>query len=240
MKYLRIVTIFSMGLAACSKHQDVIYHNHLPPKVFLFAQYKKLHNGNYHHAIKELKTLQKSYPLGYFAQQIHIHLIYAYYKILDYTLTQLLIDQFLRLNPTHPHVAYVLYMRGLTNMTRDNGTIQRLIGLNSSDRNPEHARIALRDFTQLVREYPNSQYVMDANKRLLYLNNRLSQHEYSVVKYYFKRGAYIAVVNRVAQMLCDFPDTQSTRQALFYMEKSYLKLQLVEQANKVAKIAANN
>ncbi len=41
-----------------------------------------------------------------------------YYKNADLPLAQAAIDRFMRLNPTHPNIDYVIYMRGLTNMAR--------------------------------------------------------------------------------------------------------------------------
>ena len=47
---------------------------------------------------------------------MQLDLIYAYYKNADLPLAQAAIDRFIRLNPTHPNIDYVMYMRGLTNM----------------------------------------------------------------------------------------------------------------------------
>ncbi len=60
------------------------------------------------------------------------------------------------------------------------------------------------------------------------------------MKFYTKREAYVAVVNRAKEMLSDYPDTVSTRQALPYMENAYRKLQLNAEADKVAKLIASN
>jgi outer membrane protein assembly factor BamD len=47
-------------------------------------------------------------------------------------------------------------------------------------------------------------------------------------------------VNRVEQMLVDFPDTKATHQALPLMQNAYEELQLPGQADKVAKIIQAN
>jgi outer membrane protein assembly factor BamD len=92
----------------------------------------------------------------------------------------------------------------------------------------------------LVRGYPRSQYVTDATKRLVFLKDRLAKYEYSVAEYYTKRGAWVAVVNRVEGMMRDFPDTKATRDALPLMENAYREMQMTAQADKVAKIIASN
>ena len=133
-----------------------------------------------------------------------------------------------------------MYMRGLTNMALDDSALQGFFGVDRSDRDPAHARDAFKDFSKLVRGYPNSQYVTDATRRLVFLKDRLSKYELSVAEYYTDRGAWVAVTNRVEGMLRAFPDTKATHDALPLMEKAYRELQLNAQADKVAKIIAAN
>ncbi|HEY0211965.1 outer membrane protein assembly factor BamD [Acerihabitans sp.] len=238
MKYLVAAATLSLMLVGCSSSKDPVPDN--PPAEIYASAQLKLQDGNYKGAIRELEALDNRYPFGPYAQQVQLDLIYAYYKSADLTLAQASIDRFLRLNPTHPNVDYVYYMRGLTDMALDDSALQGFFGVDRSDRDPEHARAAYRDFTQLVRSYPNSQYATDASKRLVYLKDRLAKYELAVVQFYTKRGAYVAVVNRVEQMLRDFPDAQATRDALPLMQNAYRQMQLQGQADKVAKIISAN
>ena len=155
-------------------------------------------------------------------------------------MAQASIDRFIRLNPTHPDIDYVLYVRGLTNMALDDSVLQIFFGVDRSDRDPQHARIAFHDFRQLAEKYPDSQYATDANKRLIFLKNRLASYELSVVKFYTRREAYVAVINRAEQMIKDYPDTRATKNALILMENAYKKLGLMTQAGKVAEFTAAN
>ncbi|TCV99305.1 outer membrane protein assembly factor BamD [Biostraticola tofi] len=238
MKYLVAAATLSLVLVGCSSTKDAVPDN--PPSEIYASAQQKLQDGNYSGAIKELEALDNRYPFGPYAQQVQLDLIYAYYKSADLALAQASIDRFLRLNPTHPNADYVLYMRGLTDMALDDSTLQGFFGIDRSDRDPQHARAAFKDFTQLLRSYPNSQYATDATKRLVYLKDRLAKHELAVAQYYNKRGAYVAVVNRVEQMLRDFPDAQATRDALPLMQRAYQQLRLNGQADKVEKIIAAN
>ncbi|MDR7344486.1 outer membrane protein assembly factor BamD [Pantoea alhagi] len=211
-----------------------------PPSELYATAQQKLQDGNFKGAITQLEALDNRYPFGPYAQQVQLDLIYAYYKNADLPMAQAAIDRFMRLNPTHPNIDYVLYMKGLTDMALDDSALQGFFGIDRSDRDPEHARAAFRDFSQLLRNWPSSQYATDARKRLVYLKDRLAKYELSVAQFYTKREAYVAVVNRVEQMLKDYPDTQATRTALPLMENAYRKLQLTAQADKVAKVIAAN
>ncbi|ACT14167.1 MULTISPECIES: outer membrane protein assembly factor BamD [Pectobacterium] len=239
MKYLVAAATLSLALAGCSSNSKDAVPDSPPSEIYANAQ-QKLQDGNFKAAITQLEALDNRYPFGPYSQQVQLDLIYAYYKSAELPLAQASIDRFLRLNPTHPNVDYVLYMRGLTDMALDDSALQGFFGVDRSDRDPQYARTAFRDFSKLIQGYPNSQYATDANKRLVYLKERLAKYELSVAQYYTKRSAYVAVVNRVEQMLRDYPDTQATKTALPLMENAYRELQLAAQADKVAKVIAAN
>ncbi len=238
MKYLVAAATLSLALVGCSSSKDTVPDS-LPSKIYASAQ-EKLQDGNFKAAIKQLEALENRYPFSPYSQQIQLDLIYTYYKNADLPLAQAAIARFIRLNPTHPNIDYVIYMRGLTDIALDDSALQGLFGVDQSDRDSTHARDAFRDFSQLVHNYPNSQYAADAKKRLVYLKDRLAKYELLVAQFYTKREAYVAVVNRVEGMIRDYPDTQATRAALPLMEKAYRNLQLDAEADKVAKIIAAN
>lgn len=210
MKYLVAAATLSLFLAGCSGSKEEVPDN--PPNEIYATAQQKLQDGNWKQAITQLEALDNRYPFGPYSQQVQLDLIYAYYKNADLPLAQAAIDRFIRLNPTHPNIDYVMYMRGLTNMALDDSALQGFFGVDRSDRDPQHARAAFNDFSKLVRGYPNSQYTTDATKRLVFLKDRLAKYEYSVVEYYTARGAWVAVVNRVEGMLRDFPDTRGNTQ----------------------------
>lgn len=238
MKYLVAAATLSLVLAGCSSSKDSVPDS--PPAELYEQSQQKLQDGNFRGAITQLEALDNRYPFGPYSQQVQLDLIYAYYKSDDLLLAQTTIDRFMRLNPTHPNIDYVLYMRGLTDMAMDESTIQNLFGIDRSDRDPRYAQAAFRDFGLLLQSYPNSLYAADAYKRMLFLKNRLAKHELAVAQYYTKRGAFVAVVNRVEQILRDFPDTQAAREALPLMENAYRKMNLTTQAESVAKLVAAN
>lgn len=238
MKYLVAAATLSLFLAGCSGSKEEVPDN--PPNEIYATAQQKLQDGNWRQAITQLEALDNRYPFGPYSQQVQLDLIYAYYKNADLPLAQAAIDRFISLNPTHPNIDYVMYMRGLTNMALDDSALQGFFGVDRSDRDPQHARAAFSDFSKLVRGYPNSQYTTDATKRLVFLKDRLAKYEYSVAEYYTERGAWVAVVNRVEGMLRDYPDTQATRDALPLMENAYRQMQMNAQAEKVAKIIAAN
>lgn len=238
MKYLMAVSILSLLVTGCSSNKNAGTESS-STDIYNSSQ-EKLQSGNYKEAIKLLETLNNRYPFSAYAQQTQLNLIYAYYKSSELLLAIATIDRFIRLNPTHPNIDYVLYMRGLIAQALDDSALQDFFGIERSERNPQHTLVAFRNFSQLVHFYPNSLYATDASKRLVFLKEHLAKYELAIIKYYNKRGAYIAVINRTEQMLKNYPDTQSTRNALKYMEIAYDILGLIQEKNKVAELIAAN
>ncbi|MGP1956472.1 MAG: outer membrane protein assembly factor BamD [Arsenophonus sp. NC-PE1-MAG3] len=238
IKYQLVATTLSLFITGCSSNKDTVPESS-PTDLYTSSQ-EKLQNGNYKEAIKLLETLDNRYPSSPYTQQAQLDMIYTYYKSGELLLTIATIDRFIRLNLTHPNIDYVLYIRGLTALALDDSALQDFFGIDHADCDPQHAIVAFKDFKQLVHFYPNSLYATDASKRLAFLKERLAKYELGIIKYYNERVAYVAVINRTEEMLKNYPDTQSTRNALKYMEIAYNKLYLTEEKNKVAELITAN
>ena len=122
MKYLVAAATLSLALVGCSGSKEEVPDN--PPNEIYATAQQKLQDGNWKQAITQLEALDNRYPFGPYSQQVQLDLIYAYYKNADLPLAQAAIDRFMRLNPTHPNIDYVIYMRGLTNMALDDSALQ--------------------------------------------------------------------------------------------------------------------
>ncbi|UDG79089.1 Outer membrane protein assembly factor BamD [Candidatus Ecksteinia adelgidicola] len=239
IKWLPVSIILILSLIGCSFSQNLIFEK---PSLNIYNTIKKkLKNGHFRNAIIQLKALQNNqYIFEPYSQQIQLYLIYAYYKSGHFLLAKTSIDQFIRLYPTHQNIDYVMYMRGLIDMKLDSNIFYRIFNIDCSDRDPQYANSAFYDFIKLINQFPKSKYSANSKKKLMYLKERLAQYELSVAKYYLKHDAYVAVINRIEEMLKKYPDTKATRHALPLMEHAYRQLQLNSQAEKVAKIIAVN
>lgn len=203
----------------------------------------KLFHKHYIEAIQELTNIQKMYPFDPYPQQIYLDLIYAYYKTYDLKSANDSIQNFLKLYPNHQNLDYVLYMHGIINMSLDkNNTFFFIknLNINQYNCNSNYANIAFDSFLRLIQNYPNSQYYMDSYTRLIILKNKIAEYELSVIKFYYDKHAYISVIARTEKMLRYFSDTQATQKALYYMEKAYQNIRLLEQAKKIHAIITEN
>ncbi len=181
-------------------------------------------DGAYDKAIKYFEKLEARFPYGRYAQQAQLEVAYAYFRQQEPASTIAACDRFIRLHPNHPNVDYAYYLKGLANFNEDLGLLGYVSLQDLTERDPKAARDSFDAFKVLVNKYPESRYTPDATARMKYLVNALSSHEVHVARFYMKREAYVAAVNRAQTAIKTYPDAPANEEALFIMIKAYDKL----------------
>jgi len=224
--FARLILIISLvSLSACSllPEQEDETKGWSANKLYTEAS-SNMRDGNYETAIKYYEKLEARYPFGKYALQSQMDLAYAYYRDGQHESALAAADRFIRLHPEHPAAAYALYLKGLVNFNRRLGFLTRYIPTDTSQRDPGAALNSYKDFAELLRRYPNSEYAEDARKRMIYLRNNLAKYELHVAEYYMNRGAYVAAARRAAAVVEKFQRTPAVKDALQMMIEAYTKL----------------
>ena len=112
-------------------------------------------------------------------------------------------------------------LKGLVTFNEDLGLLGQISRQDMTERDPKGARESFEAFRELITRFPDSKYTPDAVLRMKYLVNALAQLEVHVARYYMKRGAYLAAVNRAQFALKNYPEAPATEEALFIMVKGY-------------------
>jgi outer membrane protein assembly factor BamD len=198
-----------------------------PDRIYSAAK-EELDGKNYQKAIGLYEKLESRYPYGRLAQQAQIDTAYAYWK--DGELAQALsaCDRFIRMHPQHPNVDYVYYLKGRINFNEDLGIMGYVAEKDMTERDPKAAQEAFDAFKELVTRFPESRYAADARARMAYLVNALAAAEVNVAEYYYRRGAYVAAVNRAQFALASYPRAPAIERALKVLVKSYDAMGLEE------------
>lgn len=215
-----LALILVLLLSGCSWFEKKEEPNLSASKLFSDAM-GDMDDKNYEQAIKKFETLEARYPYGRYAEQAQLEVAYAYYKQEDVASTTAACDRFIKLHPTHPNVDYAYYMKGLANFNENMGLIASLGGQDMTERDPKQARQSYDAFKELVTRFPNSKYTDDAAARMRYVLNGLANYEVQVARYYMKRKAYVAAVNRGQYILRNYQTTPATEEALLIMVKAY-------------------
>lgn len=208
-------------------------------KLYEKSQYSIL-SGNYRTAVEYLERLDSLYPFGAYSHQSQLNLIYSYYKLDNYASGLASADRFIRQNPRHKDLPYAYYMKGLLSFSADIGLGKDMFSAPLSERDTTNARKSFEDFAELIRLYPNSKYSKDAQQRMIYLRNRLSEYELFVANYYMKREAYQAALARAQYVVNHYPKTPSVPYALRMMVTVYDLLELPELSENSRKVLLLN
>jgi len=201
---------------------------------------RRLDGSDYGLAIKSYELLVTRFPFTNSARQGQLDLMYAYYKNSNRESCIDLADQFIRENPTHPRVDYAYYVKGLANFDPDRNFLERWFRVDLSKRPPSNSRSSFQAFQQMLQRFPESPYAADARQRMIFLRNRLATYEVFVANYYFRRGAYVAALDRARYAIENYDGAPDIKRALEISRDSYLYMGMKDQADKTSEVLALN
>ncbi|HTH61727.1 MAG TPA: outer membrane protein assembly factor BamD [Paraburkholderia sp.] len=187
---------------------------------------------------KYFEALQGRDPFGHFAQQAQINVAYCNWKDNENDAADQAISRFIKLHPDHPDVAYAYYLKGLIHFNDDLGLFGRFSGQDMSERDPQSLRQSYDAFKMVVDKYPNSKYAPDAAQRMRYIVNALASHEVHAADYYYRRGAYVAAINRAQLAIEQYKNAPAIEDALHIMILSYQRLNNPQLADDTRRVLA--
>jgi len=199
----------------------------------------KMVDKDYDKAIVYFQKLESRYPHGRFATQAQLETAYAHYKKQDPILAVAAADRFIKLHPNHPNVDYAYYLKGLA-VFNERGIIEKLSAQQISDRDPRSLKDSFATFKELVTKFPKSRYAKDATQRMVYLANSLADHELHVARYYMKRQAYVAAINRTKYVIEYYPQAPAVEEALVIMISAYDLMGMDDLKNDTMRILKTN
>lgn len=199
-----------------------------------------LSSGNLEQAIKGLERLEARASGTLLGQQSLLDLAYAQWRSGERASALATVDRFTKLHPSSPAYDYALYLRGLINFNDNLGLFGRLAQQQISERDQKASREAFQAFSQLVEQFPDSRYVADARVRMDFIVNSLAAYEVHVARYYMRRGAYLAAVNRAKQAVTDFDRAPATEEALAIMVTGYERLGLKDLSQDAQRVLKSN
>lgn len=195
--------------------------------------------GNDDLASRTFQRLIARFPFGPYTEQSQINLAYAQYKGDKPDDAYSTINRFIKTYPTHKHVDYAYYLRGLINFNRSAGFIERYVGQDMTKRDQANLRQSFDDFGALLARYPTSRYAEDSRQRMIYLRNMMATADLHVAMFYLRRNAYVAASNRAKSILETYPQSPQAGDALAIMVMSYKKLgqdKLADDTERVLKL----
>lgn len=227
MKKIFVIGLLCFVLAACASE-----------KVMPEKSVEQLYNEamdfvdqeNYPKAIALFDEVERQHPYSAWAAKAQIMTAYLYYKQPKYNDAVLAINRFLSLHPGNRYAPYAYYLKGMCYYEQ----------ITDATRSQEAAEQAYEAFNRLIVLYPETDYAKDAVGKMRLSVNQMAAKEMAVGRYYLKQGKYGAALNRFADVVRDYSNTEQVEEALYRLTETYLILGLDEEAKRSAAVLGYN
>ena len=188
-----IILLFMWSCGGKEEEKIILLETNLENQ--MIAAYKKgmeeLEKGDALYAAKNFKIAENIYPQSAWAPKTIIMSAYAYYSQDYYADVIFELERYLKLYPNGEYKAYAYYLIGLS--------YYESIVDEKKDTNP--ILKSKEYFDYLKSNYPNSDFALDANYKILLIENLLASKELYIAKYYLERDKWIPAINRLKTIL---------------------------------------
>ncbi len=246
---LSVVIIIAMTLSGCSIFQKssdkedkkgTSIFNESQSQHYTRAS-KQLGANKFDQALETYNEFIIKYPFGDLSERARLERIFILNKLKSTEEASVAVDSFIRQYPLHQNIDYAHYMRGVVLFEKKRTTvIERLAGAVEVNRNKNNFEKSHDAFAELIKKYPNSQYIPDARQRMLHLRNNMAAYEMSVANFYASRNAHVAAIKRGQYIVENYDQAPAVIDALKLIASSYQKMGLEDKAIETQEILEAN
>jgi outer membrane protein assembly factor BamD len=175
---------------------------------------ENMRKENFEKARKGYQEIQEKSPDKSYDAALMLRIADTYYGDEKYDEALVEYQAFLNFHPVHKDAVYAQYQIAMCSFKQ----------MTTIDRDPEPTRAALKEFQALLRKYPKSLYDEPAKKNMSLCQDRLSEYELYVGRFYHKKGAFKAAAGRLDNLLLNYPGSSAEKDALYYAGLSHREL----------------
>ena len=189
-----------------------------------------LRKGDALYAAKKFNEAETLFPQSIMAPKSALMAAYSYYSQDYYEDSIAELQRFLRVYSFHKHLDYVHYLMGLCyyeQIIDEKKDLQAIIK-------------AKEKFSFVIKNYPNTEYTLDAEFKIDLINDTLASKEMYIGRYYFERQKWIPAINRFRTVIDEYETTIYVEEALHRLVEVYYKIGLKNEAKKYAKLLGYN
>ena len=231
--YITLITL-TIFLTSCSKEKKITVINETDINLQMISLYEEgyqeLLNGDTLYAANKFREAELIFPQSEWAPMASLMSAYAYYSD-DYYLEAIdQIKDYMRKYPNHinnDYAHFILAMCYYENIVDEKRDLEPL--LNSK-----------KEFELIIREYPNTDFALDAKFKIELIKDRLAGKEMFIGRHYLKSKKWIPALNRFKNVLENYETTVYVEEALFRLVETNYKIGLVEESKKYANLLGYN
>ena len=189
-----------------------------------------LDSGDVLYAAKKFNEAEILFPQANSAPQSALMAAYSYYTQDYYGDAIAELQRFLKVYPTSKDLGYVYYLLAICyyeQIVDEKKDLQSIIN-------------AKKNFNIIIKNYPNTEYAIDAEFKIDLINDILAAKEMYLGRYYFDKKKWIPSINRFKTVIDNYEKTIYVEEALHRLVEIYYTIGLTEEAKKYAMLLGYN
>ena len=220
----------SATLIGCSHKDDDYVPDDPADKLYnegLFLLNKK---QQYEDAAKKFDEVERQNPYSDWARKALLMSAYSYYQAQKYDECVNAAKRYVTLHPGSDDAAYAQYLIGasyydqILDVTRDQARADKAVGA----------------LQEVVRKYPDTEYAINAKKKIDMARDQLAGKEMEIGRFYMKRRDFTGAINRFKVVVTQYQTTREVEEALMRLTEAYLALGIVDAAQTAAAVLGHN
>ncbi|KQS97892.1 hypothetical protein ASG68_09425 [Rhizobium sp. Leaf453] len=201
-----------------------------PPEVLYNQGLANLNAGKTTEAARKFDAIDKQHPFSEYARKALVMRSFINYRNGQYQDAINGASRYLNLYPESEDAAYAQYIVGLA--------YSKQIPAVTQDQKPAFKTIEA--MQAVITNYPDSEYVEDAQAKIRYAKDQLAGKEMQVGRYYLERKEYLAAITRFRSVVEKYPNTNQVEEALSRLVETYFAMGITGEAQTAAAVLGHN
>ena len=192
--------------------------------------YDELKKNNSYIAAKKFLDAELLYPQSSWAQKSALMASYSFYLNNYYVEAIANLERYLKTYPNNINTPYAHYLIAMSYFEM----------IEDEKRDSEPIIKAKAKFNFIIKNYPNTDFALDAEFKLEYIEVILASKEMYLGRHYQKRNKWIAAINRFQNVTKNYSQSIFVEEALHRLVEINYKLGLEDESQKYANILGYN
>ena len=233
--YKILIFIIFFNLSSCTKKDEkilIVEEKSLETQMIdaYNAGLEELEKNDVIYAAKKFNEAEIIYPQSIWAPRAALMAAYAYFSQLYYDDTIIELEKFLRKYKNHPRRDYAYYLLALSHY---NLIVDETKDLEEILKAKEYFKI-------IIKDYPNTEFAVDAEFKLELIQEILASKEMYLARYYVDREKWIPAINRFKTVINEYETTIYVEEALHRLVELHYRLGLIGESKKYAYLLGYN
>jgi len=222
--------VISLGACSLFGDKDVQAPDEPADKLYNEGVYLLNQKQEYRDAAKKFEEVERQHPYSEWARKALIMTAYARYEGREYDDAVNAARRYVTLHPGSPDAAYAQFLIGssyfdqITDISRDQGRTER----------------AVQALDDVVRKYPNTEYAINAKRKIEVGRDQLAGKEMQIGRYYMEKKDITGAINRFKIVVTQYQTTRHVEEALMRLTETYMALGVVPEAQTAAAVLGHN